>query len=287
MSAHNASKSFLFIAWAMLVAPFAFSQGGAMAAPSARPATSAPGQSGAPQIEAEIKAPAYEIVSVKPSPPGCQGMSISMPPGRYSARCITVWGLIFNAYKVRSLHDHPPGLPGWGDSAQFDIDAKMSDESVAAGKNLSSKERDELNNQMLQALLADRFKLRVHYESKIQSVDQLIIAKSGPKLKQWPADQKPRGISWGDNRIRIQGAGMDNLAFILSDALGRTVVDKTGLTGSYDIDLKWTPDDQQGKPDAGPTLVTALQEQLGLKLDSAKGPVDTLVIDNVEKPSEN
>jgi uncharacterized protein (TIGR03435 family) len=275
MSKHTASKSFLFIAWALLAAPYTLAQGTAVAAPAA------------PQIETSANTAAYEVVSVKPSPPGCQGMSISMPPGRYSARCITVWGLIFNAYKVRSLHDHPPGLPGWGDSAQFDIDAKMSDESVAAGKNLSSKERDELNNQMLQALLADRFKLRVHYESKIQSVDQLIIAKSGPKLKQWPADQKPRGISWGDNRIRVQGAGMDRLAFCLSDVLGRPVVDKTGLTGNYNIDLKWTPDDQQAKPDAGPTLTTALEEQLGLKLDSAKGPVNTLVVDHVEKPSEN
>ena len=80
---------------------------------------------------------------------------------------------------------------------------------------------------------------------------------------------------------------MDNLAFILSDALGRKVVDITGVTGKYDIDLKWTPDDQQGKPDAGPTLFTAIEEQLGLKLEAAKGPVDTLVVDHIEKPSEN
>jgi uncharacterized protein (TIGR03435 family) len=80
---------------------------------------------------------------------------------------------------------------------------------------------------------------------------------------------------------------MDNLVMCLSDELGRNVVDKTGLTGHYGIDLKWTPDDQQEKPDAGPTLFTALEEQLGLKLDAAKGPVDTLVVDHVDKPSEN
>ena len=80
---------------------------------------------------------------------------------------------------------------------------------------------------------------------------------------------------------------MDRLAFCLSDVLRRTVVDKTGLSGNFDITLKWTPDDQQGKPDAGPTLFTALAEQLGLKLDVAKGPVNTLVVDHVEKPSEN
>ena len=214
-------------------------------------------------------------------------MSIGAPPGRFSARCITVWGLIYNAYKVRSLHDYPPGLPSWGDSAQFDIEAKIGGDSVAAMQKLSAGERDQQNGQMLQALLADRFKLRVHYESRIQPIDQLVIAKSGPKVKQWPAGQQPLGTSWGSDRIRIQGAGMDNLAFILSDALGRTVVDKTGLSGNFDINLKWTPDDQQGTPDAGPTLFTALEEQLGLKLEPAKGPVDSLVIDHVEKPSEN
>jgi uncharacterized protein (TIGR03435 family) len=73
----------------------------------------------------------------------------------------------------------------------------------------------------------------------------------------------------------------------VSQSTGRTVVDKTGLTGNYDIDLKWTPDDQQGTPDAGPSLFTALEEQLGLKLVPAKGPVDKLVVDHVEKPSEN
>jgi uncharacterized protein (TIGR03435 family) len=271
----------------MLAAPYAFAQGAAMAAPSAPSDTSAPGQSGTPRIEAETKAPAFEVVSVKPSQPGCGGMSIGAPPGRFSARCITVWGLLYNAYEVRSLHDEPPGLPGWGNSAVFDIEATIGEDTAAARQNLSPGERDKLSRQMLQALLADRFKLRVHYESRIQSIDQLVVAKSGPKLKQWPAGEEPRGTSWGHSQITIQGVGLDKLAFCLSDVLGRKVVDKTGLAGNYDIDLKWTPDDQQQKPDAGPTLFTALEEQLGLKLDAAKGPVDTLVVDYVEKPSEN
>ena len=80
---------------------------------------------------------------------------------------------------------------------------------------------------------------------------------------------------------------MDQLVMCLSDVLSRRIVDKTGLTGNYDIDLKWTPDDQQGTSDAGPTLFTALAEQLGLKLDATKGPVDTLVVDHVERPTEN
>jgi len=214
-------------------------------------------------------------------------MSIGVSGSRFSARCITVWGLIYNAYQVRSFHDYPPGLPSWGDSAPFDVEATIGDDNIAAERNLSPGERGELSKQRLQALLSDRFKLRVHNESRIQSVDQLVIAKSGSRLKQWPAGENPRGTSWGRNQLTIQGAGMDRLAFILSDVTGRTVVDKTGLTGNFDIDLKWTPDDQQGKPDAGPTLFTALEEQLGLKLDAAKGSVNTLVVDHVEKPSEN
>jgi uncharacterized protein (TIGR03435 family) len=287
MSAHNASKSFLFIAWAMLAAPFAFSQGGAMAAPSAPPAASVPDQSGVPQIEAGTKAPAYEVVSVKPGQPDCGGMSIGGNGRHFSARCITVWGLIFNAYKVQSLHDHPPGLPDWADSAVFDIEATTDDDTAAAMQKLSPKELEKLKNQMLQALLVDQFKLRVHYEARIQPINQLVITKGGSRLKPWRAGQQPLGTSWGSDRIRIKGGGMDNLAFILSDALGRKVVDTTGVTGNYDIDLKWTPDDQQGKPDAGPTLFTAIEEQLGLKLEAAKGLVDTLVVDHVEKPSEN
>jgi uncharacterized protein (TIGR03435 family) len=271
----------------MLAAPYALVQGTAMAAPSAPPATSAPGQSGAPQTEAETKAPAYEVVSVKPSQPGCLGMSLGAPPGRYEARCVTVWGLIHNAYEVRSFHDYPPGLPGWADSVPFDIEAKTDDDTAMAMQKLSDKQREELNDQMLQALLADRFKLRVHYESRIQSIYQLVIAKSGPRLKQWPAARKPRGTSWGGNQIAVQGGGIDQLVMCLSDVLSRRVVDKTSLTGKYDINLKWTPDDQQGTPDAGPTLFTALGEQLGLKLQAAKGPVDTLVVDHVEKPSPN
>jgi uncharacterized protein (TIGR03435 family) len=85
----------------------------------------------------------------------------------------------------------------------------------------------------------------------------------------------------------VRTGPISGFVFALSDVLSRNVVDKTRLSGNYDIDLKWTPDDQQGTPDAGPTLFTALEEQLGLKLVPAKGPVDTFVVDHVERPTEN
>jgi uncharacterized protein (TIGR03435 family) len=287
MSDRNSSQSVLFIAWAMLVVPYALAQGGAMAAPSTAPAASAAGQSGVPPMEAGTRAPVYDVVSVKPSEPDCAGMSIDAPAGHFRARCITVWGLLYNAYTVQSMHDYPPGLPDWAQTAVFDVEATAGDDTVAAMQELSAREHMDVGKQMLQALLADRFKLRVHYESRIQPIEQLVITKSGAKLKPWPEGQQSHGTSWGSGQIKIQGGGMDKLAFILSDALGRKVVDTTGLTGPFDIELKWTPDDRQGAPDAGPTLVTALEEQLGLKLEPAKGPVDTLVVDHVEKPSEN
>jgi uncharacterized protein (TIGR03435 family) len=142
---------------------------------------------------------------------------------------------------------------------------------------------------MLQSLLADRFQLRVHYESRIQPIYELVLAKGGFKLKPLPADHERGGMSGRPGEMILHGMSIADLArsLSMSNEAGRAVVDKTGLTGNYEIDLKWTPDDQQGTPDAGSTLFTALEEQLGLKLEPAKGPVDTLVIDHVEKPSEN
>ncbi len=233
--------------------------------------------------------PAYEIVSVKPAQSGCLGMSLSEPPGRFIARCVTVWGLLYNAYEVRSFQDYPPGLPAWADKDKFDIEAKADDDTTAAMEKLSMQERGNMGREMLQSLLADRFKLRVHYESKVQPVYELVLAKSGFKLKPLPADQKPGGMSGGPGMMIIHGMPIAAFAHFLSQTnlAGRIVVDKTGLSGNYEIDLKWTPDDQQGTPDAGPTFFTALEEQLGLKLMPAKAPVDVLVVDHVERPSEN
>ena len=227
---------------------------------------SAHGQDVSPaHIDITAKTLAFEVVSVRPAKPNCLGMSTDGSPGRYMGRCITLWGMIYNAYEVRSFQDYPPGLPAWADKDTFDIEAKADDDTTAAMKKLSMREQGHMGREMLQSLLAERFKLRVHY------------------------DEKPGGMSGGPGRMTIHGMSFEAFAHFmsLSNLAGRTVVDKTGLTGNYDIDLKWTPDDQQGTPDAGPTLFTALEEQLGLKLVPAKGPVETLVIDHVERPSEN
>ncbi len=213
-------------------------------------------------------------------------MMVSSPPGRFTARCTTLLGLLFNAYPVKP-NVTIPGLPGWGNSALFDVDAKADDDTLAAATSLPRDQQWNQTQLMLQALLADRFKLKVHMEKREGPIYELAIAKTGIKLKVAPEGGHSRGYSWSHEHIEVRTGPIASLAFTLSDILGRTVVDKTGLTGNYDIDLKWTPDDQEGAPDAGPTLFTALVEQLGLKLVPARGPVDTFVIDHVERPSEN
>ena len=157
---------------------------------------------------------------------------------------------------------------------------------------------------MMQAMLADRFKLKVHHETKELPMYSLVIAKGGFKLKEAdPNDTYPNGVKGPDGVghsgmmmflngvLKAQGVPISNLANSLSLQVHRLVVDKTGLTGKYDFSLAWTADGVT--PDNGlgaetwPSLFTALQEQLGLKLEPTKGMVDTIVVDHVEMPSEN
>lgn len=235
--------------------------------------------------------PAFEVVSVKPSKPDCNFTTYGGPPGRYTARCTTLWGMIYNAYpyQVRSYQDYAPGLPAWADKDRFDVEAKADDDATVAMQKLTADEQQHLRLGMLQSLLADRFKLRVHYEFKVQPVYELVLAKGGTKLKSLPADQKPGWGRSGRGEFVLHGRSMADFAQFLSfsNLVGRTVVNKTGLSGNYEFDLKWTPDDQQNTLDAGPTLFTALEEQLGLKLVPARDPVETLVVDHVERPTEN
>jgi uncharacterized protein (TIGR03435 family) len=226
----------------------------------------------------------YEVVSIRPS--NIEGMSISSSGDRFVARGTTLWGLLFNAYKLRP-NDDVPGLPGWAKSEVFDVEAGMDADSYAELQKMPVQERSERRAIMLQALLADRFKLKMHYETRERPIYALVIANSGSKLKEWPSDMPSGGTSWGRGQIAVHGEPMENFAFCLSDTLGRTVLDKTGLSAKYGIDLKWTPDELQGTPESGASIFTAIQEQLGLKLESTRGPVQTFVVDHVERPSEN
>jgi len=197
-------------------------------------------------------------------------------------------------------------LSGAVDSAHFDVLAKLDAETVEAQKKLSKDDSAEQRRQMMQAMLADRFKLKVHHETKELSMYDLVIARGGSKLKDAdPNDSYANGIKGVDGKARpgmmrigmgemtAQGVPVSNLANYLAQLLHKQVVDKTGLTGKYDISMKWQPDDMPAESreatgaDSAPSIFTALQEQLGLKLEAVKGPVDTIVVDHVEMPSEN
>jgi bla regulator protein blaR1 len=274
----------------------------------------------APQSRAQSPAatstpvPSFDVASIKPNHEGGGRFRIGVEPGRFVANNATLKFLLEEAYHVKD--SQIVGAPGWIDSDHYDIEAKVDDASAGAEQKLNSDEQGARFRLMLQSLLADRFKVTLHHDTKELPIYALVVAKNGPKLHESaaaPEDTAPPGPLTPDgpqprHSIRMRGRGdlsisaesLDMFADLLSRQLGRLVVNKTGLNGNYDFTLKWTPDESQGQmpggppgdaappPDAsGPTIFTALQEQLGLKLESQKGPVDTIVIDHVERPSEN
>jgi len=258
------------------------------------------GQSGAASQAAstETRVPAFDVVSIKPNKSSSgNNNSTSFNGNSFSATNISVKMLLEDAYGVKQ--DLIFGLPGWANSDRFDINAKIVEPDLELLKKLTPKQAEG----MLQAILVDRFQLKVHTETKTLPVYEMVVVKDGPKFKASapegsPEDKSPNGVARGAMTVQrsVQNTELTghaiplaSLANMLTDQLHRTVLDKTGLTGQYDLLLKWTSDDA---PDAAsdsstPSIFTALQEQLGLKLQSSKGPVDTLVVDHVEMPSEN
>jgi uncharacterized protein (TIGR03435 family) len=272
--------------------------------------SAAPGGAAPPDVAADVKVPMFDVVSVKPNKSDNGMMRIMFKPDGYSATNVSMKLLIQTAYGIRE--DLISGGPGWVESARYDFDAKVAGPDVDALKKLTPEQR----RSMLQPALAERFKLKVHTETKQLPVFELSVTKGGPKLKEAsPDDTYQNGIKGPDGTARAglmrtgpgqltaQGVPMSSLVNVLSQQLRQTVIDKTGLKGKYDVELNWTadhgsepmfkgtdssPQRADAAPDSsGPSIFTALQEQLGLKLQSAKGPVEALVIDHVEMPSEN
>jgi uncharacterized protein (TIGR03435 family) len=188
------------------------------------------------------------------------------------------------------------GAPSWLYSEHYTLEAKVAGSDLPALARMAPDQR----KLMLQPLLADRFQLRFHRETKQLPIFALVIAKSGSKLKQSPpadpgGSTAPQMKMSAHGQLTGQRFPISLLAQWLSLQVGRKVLDNTGLTGTYDFTLEWTPDSpasmsagaETPAPDSGPSIFTAIQEQLGLRLESTKGPVETLVIDHVERPSEN
>ena len=232
-----------------------------------------------------IKPLAYDYITVKPGTYMTgMGMRIGTTPNSFSTTNISLKSLIMNAYGLQ-MEGLISGLPTWARSARFDVDAKMGADTFAAYQKLPRKQQSEQDQRMLQSLLKDRFNLKVHRATKELPIYALVIAKGGSKLTESKTKRGWEAVR--DGKIDFRDAQLEALVVSLSSEVGRLVVDETGLTGKYDFTLKWTPDEQRGMANAGPSIFTALQEQLGLKLESTKGPVDTIVVDHIERPSSN
>ncbi len=234
-------------------------------------------------------APGFEVASVKPSAPGGRGGIIRPLPGNqtYMGNNITLRLMMTVAYSVTDRQI--AGGPDWINTDRFDIMAKAERPGTT----------DELHR-MLQAMIEDRFQLKVRRETREMPVWALTVDKGGPKMTEHDAadlDHPPFGPNKDGKRgTSGRNVKMDYFAFFLSRLLDRSVIDKTGLTKYYDVDLEFVPEGQPGpRPDGGdapplpegPSIFTAVREQLGLKLESSKGPVEYLVIEHVEKPSAN
>jgi uncharacterized protein (TIGR03435 family) len=229
----------------------------------------------------------YDAVSIKPNKTGSGSMRISISNGHYAATNVSLKALLQTTYDVKE--DQISGIPGAIDSQRFDIEAKIVEPDLDAMKNMDVKER----RAMMLPVLADRFHLQAHQETKILPVFDLVVVDAGPKFKPVSLHDEKSGHTSFMNRGRaMEMSGhevtLDTFARLLSTQVHRTVVDKTGLAEKYDLTLKWSPEDStEPSADASPGIFTALQEQLGLKLMPAKGPVETLVVDHVEMPTEN
>jgi uncharacterized protein (TIGR03435 family) len=263
------------------------------------PAPPQPPQSNPPNPAAAR--PRFEVASVKRNNSGSRGTRFDGRPGSYSATNATLMLFIQQAYKVQPFQII--GAPAWIDSERYDIEARAED-----------GQRNDQIGPMLQSLIEERFKAAMHGETRDLPVYFLTIAKSGPKLKasqcitrdpKTPAPPSQAQSSFcgylgiGNGSMKGAGHRLDFLADNLSGILKRKVLDRTGLAGEFDFDLKWTPDSSSSgfnapgnqepapPPDGGPSIFTALEEQLGLKLESGKAPIDVLVIDHIDHASDN
>lgn len=214
----------------------------------------------------------FEAATIKPASPDGHGETRRYPGGRFTATSITLKALIQRAWDVRDFQI--TGGPGWVNAELFDVIAKASTSGAISGPDL---------DQMIQTMLRERFHLEIHRETKDMPIYSLVVAKTGPKLA--PTAATMQTWSKGNGSLVGTKVPMDMLAGdLLESQLSRVVVDHTGIPGNFDIKLTWTPDNAG---EAGVSLFTAIQEQMGLRLESTHGPVEMLVIDRAEKPSEN
>ena len=260
--------------------------------------------------------PSFEVASIREDLSGSYHSSISDNGDSYRIENVSLREVIMSAWGARTK-SQVLGGPDQLMGERIDINARISEDDMARMKKLPPTDSRRQQYLMLQALLADRFHLKVHIESREMPVFALVLAKAGPKLHASapapaatdPQADKPKphgdGIWMRNNSKHAELNGyrstIDALASVLSDrpdTEGRFVINKTGLSGNYDYSLQWAPEYLSARVvnsstsladtgPSGPSLFTALEDQLGLKLESEKAPVEVLVIDHVEPPSAN
>jgi len=235
-------------------------------------------------LAARAQTPTFEVASIRPNR-SLEGMSsIHLSKGRVSMEKVSLKKVMLNAYGISDDREYMIEGPGWLTTEPFNIDATFPGDTPLPQVR-----------QMMQTLLAERFKLVLHKETRQLPVYSLVIARNGLKIH--PAEDGDGRTTGGPGRLEATRLTIQRLADLLAHSVGLPVVDSTGVRGVFDFTLQWSPDEapkiaaadgNEAAGVAGPSIFTALQEQLGLKLISGKGPVEILVVDHIEKaPTEN
>jgi uncharacterized protein (TIGR03435 family) len=233
-------------------------------------------------LAAQPAAREFEAASVKPASPDATDFGVDTDPGLLRVEAQTLRDMVRIAYRVND--SQVVGGPKWAGSDRFDITGRAN--GPAGERELYA---------MLQSLLADRFKLAIHRETRTAQGYALVVAKGGIKMqKSESTESNSRG---GRGRIDAQGFSMHQFAERLTRVMRAPVEDATETPGGFNFSLIWTPDDASAKPlatdrpavddSSAPSIFTALQEQLGLKLESRKVTMEVVLIDRAEKPGEN
>jgi uncharacterized protein (TIGR03435 family) len=226
----------------------------------------------------------FDVASVKPNTSGNTGRMLSpLPGGRFVATNVTVRQLIAFAFGVPNSHFEMIviGGPDWIDADRFDVEARISTGDIPRGQA----------GPLVRALLEERFRLRAHRETRERPVYELVVDRPdrrlGLGLRSSTSDCRVArcGLLQAPGSAGGLGVAIPQLADALAPFAGRVIVDRTGLEQAFDVDLKWTPDATPASDTPG--LMTAIREQLGLRLESARGPVDVLVVDGVRRPTPN
>lgn len=234
----------------------------------------------------------FDVISLKSSTPDEHNSFAfqSLPGGTIRMLGLPLRMMIMEAYGVKAFQIS--GGPDWIRSARWDV--------LAKAEGFQGRIPRDQENLMVQSLMADRFHLKFHNETKKEAIYALVLDKNGPKMIPNSSDERLFRNLYGS--LLVKKGRMGSLADWLSRALWRVVIDKTGLTDEYDYKLEWTPEPSEGGPESlglppdapsahsetnGPTIFTALKEQLGLRLAPQKGPVEIVVIDSVDKPAGN